>query len=180
MREWFQDHVSMAWFQAALFLAAGIVMIYVTYALRSFLPVHSHPWARRLGWRRAFIFLLVPLVPAWNTSLGFMLLPTVLGLAAFNVERLWILKALGSDGYLALLQTAAAGSTLRFAIACNVIAGALVAAGAAALWLVTSGPESDWAWWFAAGLGLNALMNAYDRSRAASRIFSSRAASQAT
>jgi len=179
MREWLLDHVSMAWIQAVLLLAAALVMIYVTHTLRSFLPVHSHPSTRRLGWRRAFVFLLLPLVPFWNSSIGFMLLPPVLGMAAFNMERLWILKALGSEGYLDFLRSAAAGSTRRFAIACNLIAGALVAASAAALWLVTSGPESDWAWWFAAGLGLYALMNAYERSRAASRLFSSTASSGA-
>jgi hypothetical protein len=169
----------MAWIEAVLLLAPGLVMVYVTYALRSFLPTHSHPSARRLGWQRSFLFLLVPLVPFWNASIGFMLVPAFLAMAAFNIERLWILKSLGSEGYLGLLRAAVTHSSRRFAIVCNVVAGLLVASSAGALWLVTPNAESDWGWRFAAGLGLYGLINSYERSRAASRLFPSEKASGA-
>jgi hypothetical protein len=100
-------------------------------------------------------------------------------MAAFQVERLWILKALGSDGYLDFLRTAAARSSQRFAVACNLIAGGLVAGGAAALWLVNPDPGHDWGFWFAAGLALYAIINAYDRSRATSRLFVARGSARA-
>jgi hypothetical protein len=60
-----------------------------------------------------------------------------------------------------------------------VVAGLLAASSAGALWLVTPNAESDWGWRFAAGLGLYGLINSYERSRAASRLFPSEKASGA-
>jgi hypothetical protein len=173
MRDWLFAYLSMAALEAILLSAGVLTIIFVAHSLREDLKSISHPVARRFGWRRTLFFLLVPLVPFWNNTLGFLLVPGVLALAAFQVERLWLLRASGSETYLAFLRQAASQSTRSAAILCNLSAGVLVAASAGALWLVSPNPEQDWGYWYALGLGMYALINGYERSRAAARIFDS-------
>jgi hypothetical protein len=103
MRRWIFQHLSMAIVEAILLLIVAAVMTAVIYALRESLPVLSHPLARRLGWRRSLAFLLFPAVPFWNSALGYLLIPALYALTAVQVERMWLIRGMGADAYLALL-----------------------------------------------------------------------------
>jgi hypothetical protein len=128
MREWLFEHLSMAALEA-LFLVVGLLaLVYVSYSLPEGLAELSHPAVRRLGWRRSLLLLPVSLIPFWNTALGFLLIPAVFAVAAFQVERLWLVQAAGSEAYLAFLRQAALRSSPRAAVLCNLGSAFLVAA----------------------------------------------------
>jgi energy-converting hydrogenase Eha subunit A len=170
MRRWIFEHLSMAIVEAILLLIVAAVMIAVIYTLRESLPVLSHPWARRLGWRRSLVFLLFPAVPFWNSALGYMLIPALYALTAFQVERMWLIRGLGTEPYLSLMRRAAAKSSRQAIVLSNLGAGLLLVISASALWFTQPNPTRDWGFWFAAGLAVYAVLNGYARTRAVLRL----------
>jgi hypothetical protein len=68
-----------------------------------------------------------------------------------NLSRAWIVRALGEDEYLRILQRAAAASTLRGAMAFALCSYGTFALAGLVLLMISDGAET-WPYWFAVGV----------------------------
>ena len=136
---------------AVLVLLSRLGDIISTRLISPTLRLEANPLARRLGWRFAWVTLIVALVPYYSTALGVMILSASCLVSASNLSRGWIVRAVGEAEYEALILRAAQLSrrtaALGFVLAA---AGFVLIAGLTLMWF--SGSPVVWGFWF--GLGI--------------------------
>jgi hypothetical protein len=122
-----------------------------TYLVSPTLRLEANPIAKRLGWPFALFTVLLCVLPYFNTALGMVAIVVSLLATSSNLSRGWIVRALGEDEYLRVLQRAAAASTLRAGIAFAVGSSGTFAFAGLVLLVISGGPET-WPFWFALGV----------------------------
>jgi hypothetical protein len=92
---------------AGLLLVARAGDIGSTYLATPRLMLEANPVARRLGWPFALLTLLAALIPYYNLSAGVVVLVPSLLVASRNFGSIWLARAVGEEGVLALQLQAA-------------------------------------------------------------------------
>ena len=139
---------------AAILAIAWVVEVVSMRVMSPTLQLVANPIASRLGWRFVLIGILIPLVPFYNPVLGVLILGPGLLIAANNLDRLWLTRALGETRFRAVLDEAARAGRLKLAIVSFLGAGLLISCGGGALMVLSRGGNLDWSYWFGLGLVL--------------------------
>jgi hypothetical protein len=136
---------------AVLLLLARAGDIGSTYLVTPKLKLEANPIARKGRWPFAIATLAVCLIPYYSTALGMMAIAASLLVTASNLSKGWLMRALGEDAYLQLLERAARSTKMRSALGfLFASAGAFALAGVVLL-VFSEGPDT-WAYWFAVGM----------------------------
>ena len=141
---------------AILLLLARMGDVGSTYLVSPTLALEANPIARKLGWRFAWLTLLICFVPYFNTVAGLVAIVVSLFVTASNLSRGWVVRALGEAEYLRVLQRAAGASPLRVGIAFVIASAGTFASAGLMLLVISDGPET-WPYWFAVGVMIYAL-----------------------
>src|SRR5262245_5833640 len=138
---------------AALLLLARLGDVISTRLISPTLRLEANIVVRRLGWRFAWLTLLVALVPYVSLRVGIAALAMSLLVSASNLTRGWMFRALGELEADQFLLSVAAKSRLTTALG-FVLSGAMfvVVAGAVLVWLSESPDVSTY--WFGVGIVL--------------------------
>lgn len=123
------------------------------------LKLESNPVARKLGWPYIFASVGVAPLPYLSLELGIIVLVFSLMLCAENLARLWLIRALGEEGYLAVVRSAVAASSFPRAMISVMGKVFFLLALAFSLWLCT--PAGTLARAFAAGIAAHAAFTAW-------------------
>jgi hypothetical protein len=136
---------------AALLLLGRLGDVLSTRLISPTLRLETNVVARRLGWRFAWLSLLLALVPYYSLAIGIAALAVSLLVTAANLSRGWMFSALGELDADRLLLSIAAKTRLRTALG-FVLSGALfmVTAGLVLVWL--SGSAELPSYWFGVGI----------------------------
>jgi hypothetical protein len=157
---------------AVLILLARLGDIGSTYLATPTLKMESNPLMRLGGWRLALLTMLACLIPYFSAPLGVTMLVLSLLVTGSNLSKGWLMRALGEEGYQAVLRTAAERSSLPVALGFVLGSAASVAFAGMILLFVSGGPES-WAYWAASGVTVYALAIAVYGALSAVRLFKS-------
>jgi hypothetical protein len=151
MIDWFLQADTFTHTIAALLLLGRLGDIISTRLVTPTLRLEANPLARRLGWRFAWLSLLLALLPYYSNALGIAALPASLLVSASNLSRGWAFRALGEAGAEAFLLGVAERSRLGTALG-FFLSGAsfVVVAGVVLMWL--SGWSEAATYWFGFGI----------------------------
>lgn len=137
------------------------------------LRLEANPLVRKLGWPFAWSTLLLSLVPyaePWGAVVAVPLIVASFFVAAQNLSRAWMMRAVGEQEYLAFSRRAFAKA--RPAVVYGSIAGSSALIAGVGLLLALFYPSPDeWAHDFALGIALYAGAIALHGSLAARRAF---------
>jgi hypothetical protein len=137
------------------------------------LRLEANPLVRKLGWPFAWATLLVSLLPyakPWGSVVAVPVIVASFFVAAQNLSRAWMMRALGEEEYLAFTRRAFAKARPALVYGSIAVSSSLIAG--AGLLLLLFYPEDDaWAHWFALGIVLYAGAIALHGSLAARRSF---------
>jgi hypothetical protein len=135
---------------AALVLVSRLGDIVSTRLITPRLRLEANPVVRRLGWPFATATLLVALVPYVDMVAGVVVLVPSLLVAASNLSRGWLVRALGEAEFEELLLRAARRGRRGEAVAFMAAGGAfIVLAGLALMWMAG---QQSWGYWFGFGI----------------------------
>jgi len=136
---------------AALLLLGRVGDIVSTRLISPTLRLETNIVVQRLGWRFAWLSVLVALVPYYSLAIGIAGLAVSFLVSASNLSRGWMFRALGELEADRFLLSVAAKSRLTTALG-FVLSGALfvVVAGLTLIWLSRS-PETG-SYWFGVGI----------------------------
>src|SRR5665213_2581533 len=117
MREYILSHLRIEHFLCGLILISRMGDIGSTYLVTPTLKLEANPIVRKLGWKFAWLTLLVCLVPYYSTAMGVVVLVPSLLVSASNTSKIWFVRAYGESEYQALILRLAKGSKLSHALA---------------------------------------------------------------
>ena len=135
-----------------LILVGRIGDIASTYLLTPTLRLEGNLLAKKLGWRFAWLSVLLCLVPYYSPSLGVIVLVPSLFVSASNIGKIWFVRSFGERQFAELLLSVADGGKLRHALFGVALSSAFVMLAGAVLWYLCPDPEEDWGFEFAIGI----------------------------
>jgi hypothetical protein len=153
-----------------LLLVARLGDIGSTWLATPNLKLESNPVVRKLRWWYAWATLLICFVPIVSLGVGAALTVASLLVTASNLSKGWLMRSLGEDGYIFLMEQTAARSSLVAAVG-FVLGSSAAVALVGWLLLVTSGGEETWAYWGATGILLYAGVVAFYGTISAVKLF---------
>jgi hypothetical protein len=171
MREYIMSHFKLEHLLCGLILISRIGDIGSTYLVTPSLKLEANPIARKLGWKFAWLTLLVCLVPYYSTALGVVVLVPSLLVSASNTSKIWFIRAYGESEYQALVRRLAKGSKLSHALAAVMASALFIALAALVLLFLCPDQTRDWGYWFGIGLMTYAFAIALHQSLAFVRSF---------
>jgi hypothetical protein len=131
--------------------------------------LEANPIARRYKWTTFLLGFAFCAVPYFNIGLAVMVAVTFLLVAASNIGRLWMVRALGEREMMDLVLRAAARSSLNGALATVWVSALFFFLAAGILfWLEF---DDEIAWYFGVGLALYGLVFAIHSSFFFVRVF---------
>jgi hypothetical protein len=153
-----------------LILISRLGDIISTYVITPSLKLEANPLIRKLGWRFAFLTLLVCLIPYWHPGAAVMVLVPSLLVTSSNISKYWVVKSIGEEEYSKRLLLFAARSKLSHALF-SVLAASffLILAGLVLLFLCFD--PMEWGYWFANGIIVYGLVVALYGSLYSCRLF---------
>ena len=155
---------------AVLILLARLGDIGSTYLATPTLKMESNPLMRFGGWRLALLTTLACLIPYYSAPLGVTMLVLSLLVTGSNLSKGWLMRALGEEGYQAMVRTAAEHSSLPVALGFVLGSAASVAFAGIILMFVSGGPNT-WAYWATSGVTIYALAIAVYGTLSAVKLF---------
>ena len=169
MREFVYTHFSHI--LCLLILSSRLGDIGSTYLVTPNLTLEANPVAKRLGWRFAFLTLLLCFVPYYNTSLAIIVLVPSLLVSSSNIAKIWVVRSIGEQEYSDLLLRLAQKGKLFHAISCVLASQFFMFLFGVMLWLLSPDPLSDWGYWFGFGVMLYSVVIAFYGSLFFIRLF---------
>jgi hypothetical protein len=115
------------------------------------LALEANSLMRRLGWRAASISVLFCVVPYLHIGMGIAVAVASLLVSGSNLTRAWVMRGLGEQRYVAMLEMAAGGVPERTATRVTILGAAFFGLAAGTLLFVAGGPGKP-AHWFAIGM----------------------------
>jgi hypothetical protein len=119
MRVFIVLHFNHFLFVAVLFSRLGDIG--TTWLASPKLKLEANPVARKLGWRYAWLTLLLSFVAYYSTAVAVVILTTSLLVTASNASKIWLARTLGEEEIDSLSRKAMAKSGLRSAIFFNLL-----------------------------------------------------------
>ena len=145
-------HANLANTLFVLLLISRLGDIGTTYWVTPNLSLEANPIARKLGWKFAFLTLLVCLVPYLSPQLGLTFLMMSLLVSASNAAKMWTVRTMGEQAFQRLMLDLARRSRLSSALlGIGVSCFFIVLAGGVILFFYPR-PAVDWGYWI--GLGV--------------------------
>ncbi len=135
-----------------LLLVSRVGDVLSTYLVTPKMALEGNPIVRKLGWRFALLSLAACVIPYFSQEIAVALLMPFLLISASNTAKIWMVRTMGEEAYLALLHDLARRSRLAHALV-GVIASALfVALAGATILLFYPRPSRDWGFWIGTGV----------------------------
>lgn len=153
-----------------LILISRLADIISTYLVTPSLKLEANPIIRKLGWRFAFLTVLVCLVPYWHAGAALMALVPSLLVTSSNISKYWVVKTIGEQEYSRRLLILAAKSRLSHALF-SVLAASFFVILAGLVLLFLCFDRMDWGYWFAHGIIVYGLVVALYGSFYSCRLF---------
>ena len=169
MGQFFHDNLEHVLF--ALLLIARLGDIGSTFLISPELKLEANPIARRLGWRFIVPSLLICIVPYLSTPVAVGILAPSLFISASNIGKLWMVRAMGEEGYLDHLTRIAAGTRLRQALFPLWAMALFTMLAGATLIFLSASPPNQLAAWFGFGIVLYGIVQMLYGTLAFRRIF---------
>jgi hypothetical protein len=144
VREYIMSHFKIEHILCGLILISRIGDIGSTYLVTPTLKLEANPIVRKLGWKFAWLTLLVCLVPYYSTGAGVIVLVPSLLVSASNTSKIWFIRAYGESEYQDLLRKLAKRSKLSHALAAVIASSLFVALAGLVLILLCPDPMRDW------------------------------------
>jgi hypothetical protein len=159
MIDWFRYADPFTHTIAVLLLIGRLGDIVSTRLITPTLRLEANAVVRRLGWRFAWLTLLVAFLPYFNLPIGIAVMAASLMVAASNLSRGWIYRAMGEAAAEDWLLQIAGKTRLVTALG-FVLGGAafVISAGAVLMWL--SGSSGVPSYWFGVGVALYGVVMA--------------------
>lgn len=126
------------------------------------LKLESNPLAKKLGW--PFMILasvLLCAAPYLSLEVGVVVVVVSLWLAAQNVLKIWVIRAVGEDEYAAFTARAIRAGTLRGALVCVCAHALLLVLMGSVLCVLSLSAYPQLAFWFGIGILAVAVLVAY-------------------
>jgi len=154
-----------------LLLIARVGDVGTTYLATPTLALEANPIARKLGWKFAILTIAACLLPYWNQGLAVTALIPSLLVAASNAGKVWVMRTMGEQAYLALCVNVARKSKLSRALL-GVAASSFFAvlAGGVVLLFCWS-PANDWGFWIGLGVVMYGVVTGVHGSLGMVRLF---------
>jgi hypothetical protein len=153
-----------------LILISRLGDIISTYLITPSLKLEANPIIRKLGWRFAFLTVLVCLIPYWHPGAAVMVLVPSLLVTSSNISKYWVIKTIGEEEYSKKLLLFAAKSKLSRALFSVLGASFFVILAGLVLLFLCFDPM-EWGYWFANGIIVYGLIVALYGSLYSCRLF---------
>jgi len=150
MREFFFENFEHA--LCLLILLGRVGDVVSTYLLTPTLKLEGNLVAKKLGWKFAWLTLLVCLVPYYSPVLGVVVLVPSLLVSASNIGKIWFARSYGEKRLENLLLSLARSGRPASAILPVVFSSGFIVLAGVVLWLLSPDPDRDWGHWFAWGI----------------------------
>lgn len=83
-----------------LILVSRLGDIISTYLVTPTLKLEANPIVKKLGWRFAYLTVLICIVPYFHTGAAVMVLVPSLLITSSNISKYWVVKTIGEEEYL--------------------------------------------------------------------------------
>jgi hypothetical protein len=152
-----------------LLLLSRVGDVLSTYLATPRLRLEANPIVRRLRWPYAISSLFVSFIAYADTTVAVMLLVPCLLICASNFGKVWLLRTIGEDAYLAMLVDTARRGSLPRAVVGILVSASFTAIAGGLLMLLSS--ETQWGYPFGLGIVIFALTQVYFGVLSYRRIF---------
>ena len=169
MSAFFLDHLKPI--LCVLLLISRLGDVLSTYMVTPSLALEANPIVKRLGWKFAWLTVLVCFAPYVNVPGSIALLVAFLLVCASNTSKIWMVRAMGETEYRRLMLRLASASRLSHALlAAWISCGFLMLLGAV-ICLFYPDPAADPGFWLGGGVVLYALVLGGYGTRSLVRLF---------
>jgi hypothetical protein len=153
-----------------LILVSRLADIVSTYLVSPTLKLEANPIVRKLGFRFAFLTLLLCIIPYYHRGLALIVVVPSLLVASSNISKYWVVKTLGEEEYGRRLLIFAATSKKSRALF-SVLGSAFFVTLAGLVLLLLSPHRNSWGYWFANGIIVYGIIAGLYGSLAYHRLF---------
>jgi hypothetical protein len=136
------------------------------------LRLEANPVVRKLGWRFAYLTLLLAAVPYFSRELAVTILTVSFFVGGSNFFRGWVVRAVGEDEFSAFMRRVVHRGSRNVCLA-FVMAAAASYAIVGVLLMLLSNSNSEWGYWFGLGILLYGSAIALYGSMSILRVFRS-------
>lgn len=153
-----------------LLLISRLGDIISTYLVSPTLKLEANPIARKFGWRFMLLSVLVCLLPYYDAGLAVMALVPSLLVSAANIEKFWMVRAMGEAEYAKMFLVLARKSRLSHALFSILTSSFFIILAGLALLFLCPDPQG-WGLWFGIGIILYGFIIALYGSLYLRRLF---------
>jgi hypothetical protein len=156
MSAFFLDHLKPV--LCVLLLISRLGDILSTYMVTPSLALEANPIVKKLGWRFAWLTVLICFAPYFNVPGSLALLVAFLLVSASNTSKIWMVRAMGETEFRRLLLRLASTSKLSHALLATWISCSFLILMGAVICLFYPDPGVDPGFWLGGGIVLYALV----------------------